>query len=79
MGVRGQLAKLLVSGAGADQLKDWISLAKDPNWSARWCVVEVLKKHYPDAPRFDYAFIPEDVERKAKPILDWYQEKGGFR
>lgn len=79
MGVRGQLAELLVSGAEADQLHDWISLAKDPNWTARWCLVAVLKKHYPDAPRLDHALIPENIDKKAKPILDWYQEKRGSR
>jgi hypothetical protein len=79
MGVRGKLAELLVCGAEADPLGDWISLAKDPNWTARWCLVAVLKKHYPDAPRLSYAFTPEEVERKAEPILNWYEEKKGFR
>lgn len=79
MGVRGQMAELLLSDAGADPLDNWISLAKDPNWTARWCLVAMLKKHHLDAPRLDYAFVPEDVEKKAEPILDWYRKKKGAR
>ncbi len=75
--MRGQLAELLVSGAEADQLHDWISLAKDSNWTARWWLVAVLREHYPDAPQLDHALPPEDVENKAEPILPWYEEKKG--
>jgi serine protease AprX len=75
MGVRGQLAELLLSGAGADKLDDWIPLVTDPNWTARWCVLKVLREHYPDAPGTEYAFLPEDVEKKAELILDWYQKR----
>jgi serine protease AprX len=79
MGVRGQLAKMLLGGAEADSLDDWVPLAKDPNWSARWCVVEVLREHYPDAPRLEYAIVPEDIEKKAEPIFSWYRQRKGAR
>jgi serine protease AprX len=75
MGARGQLAELLENGAQDDALDDWVMLAKDPNWTARSCVVKVLREHYPDAPLLDYAFLPEDVDKKAEPILDWYRKK----
>jgi hypothetical protein len=75
MGVRGHLAELLLNGAEADPLDGWVPLAKDPHWTARWRVAKVLREHYPDAPLLDYAFLPEDVEKKAEPILDWYQQK----
>jgi len=38
-------------------------------------VVKVLREHYPDAPPLGHAFLPEDVEKKAEPILDWYRKK----
>jgi serine protease AprX len=75
MGVRGLLAEVLLAGAKADPLDDWIPLATDPNWSARWCVVEVLREHYPAAPRLDYAVFPEEIEKKAQPVLDWYRKR----
>ncbi|WP_406697006.1 S8 family serine peptidase [Singulisphaera sp. Ch08] len=75
MGVRGNLALLLLSGAGEDRLDDWIPLATDPNWTSRWCLVKMLKVHHPDAPHLEHALIPEDIETLAKPILDWYAEK----
>jgi HEAT repeat protein len=55
MGVRGQLALVLLAGAKGDSLDDWIPLATDPNWSARWCVAWVLRYHDPDAPRLGSA------------------------
>ena len=79
MGVRGQLAIMLLDGAEVDSLDDWVPLAKDPNWSARWCVVKVLREHYPDAPLLDHAFVPEDVEKKAEPIFSWYRQTKGAR
>ena len=79
MGVRGQLATMLLGGAEADSLDEWVPLAKDPNWSARWCVVKVLREHYPDAPLLDHAFVPEDVEKKAEPIFSWYRQRKGAR
>lgn len=75
MGVRGQFALLLLDGAGADRLGDWVALAKDPNWTARWCVAKVLRQHHPDAPPLDLAFLPEDVETKAEPVFTWYRKK----
>ena len=78
MGVRGQLAKLLLDGAKADPLEDWVPLATDPNFTARWCCIEVLREHFPDAPPLDYAYFPEDVVKKAEPILVWYQRKKGL-
>ena len=75
MGVRGQLANVLLAGAKADPLDDWIPLATDPNWTARWCAAKVLRDHHPDAPRLDYAFLPEEIEKKAQPVLDWYRKK----
>jgi serine protease AprX len=75
MGVRGLLAEVLLAGARADPLDDWIPLATDPNWSARWCAVEVLRDHYPAAPRLDYAVFPEEIEKKAQPVLDWYRKR----
>ena len=79
MGVRGQLATMLLGGAEADSLDEWVPLAKDTNWSARWCVVKVLREHYPDAPLLDHAFVPEDVEKKAEPIFSWYHQRKGPR
>ena len=79
MGVRGQLATSLLHGAEADSLDDWVPLAKDPNWSARWCVIKVLREHYPDAPLLDHAFLPEDVEKKAEPIFSWYRQRKDAR
>jgi serine protease AprX len=73
MGVRGQLADVLLTGAKGDSLDDWIPLATDPNWTARWCVARVLRDHHPDAPRLDYALLPEEIEKKAKPVLAWYR------
>jgi len=75
MGVRGKLALVLLVGAMADPLDDWIPLATDPNWTARWCAVEVLRDHYPAAPRLDYAVFPEEIEEKARPVLDWYRTR----
>lgn len=75
MGVRGLLAVVLLAGAKADPLDDWIPLATDPNWSARWCTSAVLRQYHPAAPRLDYAFLPEEIEKKAQPVLDWYQKR----
>jgi serine protease AprX len=75
MGVRGQLAFVLLAGARADPLDDWIPLVTDPNWSARWCAANVLRDHHPDAPRLDYAFLPEEIDKKAEPVLDWYRKR----
>ncbi len=71
-GVRGQLAILLLGGAGGDSLDDWIMLAEDPNWSARWCLVKVLRDHHPEAPHLDFAFNDAEIARKAEPLLTWY-------
>lgn len=76
MGVRGHLALLLLDGADADELDDWIALVADPNWTARWCAAKVLRDRWPEAPRLDYTFLPEDVARKAEPVLDWYRKLG---
>jgi hypothetical protein len=75
MGVRGKLAFVLLAGGKADPLDDWIPLVTDPNWSARWCAAKVLRDHHPDAPRLDYAFLPEEIEKKAQPVLDWYRKR----
>ena len=75
MGVRGLLADVLLAGARADPLDDWIPLATDPNWTARWCAAKVLGDHHPAAPRLDYAFLPEEIEKKAQPVLDWYRKR----
>jgi serine protease AprX len=75
MGVRGQLALVLLAGAKGDSLDDWIPLATDPNWTARWCAAKVLRDHHPDAPRLDYAIVPEEIEKKAQPVLDWYRKR----
>jgi HEAT repeat protein len=77
MGVRGHLAIMLLDGADADSLDDWVPLAKDPNWSARWCAIKVLRKHYPDAPRLEYAFVPEDIDKKAESLFSWYRRRNG--
>lgn len=79
LGVRGQLALLLLEGAGADRLDDWVPLIGDPNWTVRWCVGKVLGRHYPDAPPMDSAFLPEEVEKKAEPLLAWYRGRRGDR
>jgi serine protease AprX len=79
MGVRGQLAIMLLGGAEADSLEEWVPLANDPNWSARWCVVKVLREHFPDAPLLYHAFVPEDIEKKAEPIFSWYRQRKGAR
>lgn len=79
MGVRGQLATMLLGGAERDSLDDWVPLAKDPNFSARWCVIKVLREHYPDAPRLDQAFLPEDIEKKAEPVFSWYRRRRSVR
>ena len=75
MGVRGLLAWVLLAGARADPLDDWIPLVTDPNWSARWCAAKVLRDHHPTAPRLDYAVFPEEIEKKAQPVLDWYRKR----
>jgi serine protease AprX len=75
MGVRGKLALVLQPGAKADPLDDWIPLVTDPNWSARWSAAKVLRDHHPDAPRLDYAFLPEEIEKKALPVLGWYRKR----
>jgi serine protease AprX len=75
MGVRGKLANLLLAGAKGDPLDDWIPLVTDPNWSARWCAAKVLRDHHPAAPRLDYAVLPEEIEKKAQPVLDWYRKR----
>jgi len=75
LGVRGQLAVLLLDGAESDPPDDWVPLAKDPNWTVRWCVIKVLREHYPDAPRLEHAFLPEDIDRNAQPILAWYRRR----
>jgi hypothetical protein len=75
MRVRGKLASVLLAGASADSLDDWIPLVSDPNWSARWCAAKVLRDHHPDAPRLDYALLPEEIEEKAQPVLDWYRKE----
>ena len=67
------------STARADPLDDWVPLATDPNWTVRWWVAKVLREHHPDAPRLDYAFLREDVETKAEPILAWYRRKRASR
>jgi serine protease AprX len=74
MGVRGQLANVLLAGGKADPLDDWIALVADPNWSARWCAAKVLRDHHPAAPRLEYALFPEEIEKKAQPVLDWYRK-----
>jgi serine protease AprX len=74
MGVRGQLANVLGAGAKGDSLDDWIPLVTDPNWSARWWAAKVLRDHHSDAPRLEYTLIPEEIEKKAQPILDWYRK-----
>ena len=76
--MRGQLATLLLGGAEADTLDEWIPLARIPNWSTRWCLVEVLRDIYPDA-LAQHAFVPEDVEKKAEPISSWYRRRKGAR
>ena len=73
MGVRGQLANVLLASAKGDSLDDWIPLATDSNWTARWCAAKMRRDHHPDAPRLDYAFLPEEIEKKAQPVLDWYR------
>jgi serine protease AprX len=78
-GVRGQLTVLLLDGAEADRLDDWVPLITDPNWTVRWCVGKILGRHYPDAPPIDYAFLPEEVEKKAEPILTWYRGRKSSR
>jgi len=74
MGVRGLLAVVLLAGARGDPLDDWIPLVTDPNWTARWCAAKVLRDHYPAAPRLDFAAFPEEIEKKARPVLDWYRK-----
>ncbi len=78
MGVRGQLAILLSDGAGADHLDDWIGLAEDPNWTARWCLSKILRENYPDAPALDPAFVPGDIGKKAALILAWYRDRQAY-
>lgn len=75
LGVRGQLALVLLAGAGADPLDDWISLVTDPNWTARQCAAQVLRDHHPDAPRLEYVWLTEEIEKKAQPVLDWYRKR----
>jgi serine protease AprX len=75
MGVRGVLANVLLAGARVDPLDDWIPLVTDPNWTARWCAAKVLRDHHPAAPRLNYALLPEEIEEKAQPVLDWYRKR----
>jgi hypothetical protein len=42
-------------------------------------VARVLRDHHPDAPRLDYAFLPEEIEKKAEPVLAWYRRVKGTR
>ena len=79
MGVRGVLASVLLAGARGDPLDDWIPLVTDPNWSARWCAAKVLRDHHPAAPRLDHALLPEEIEEKARPVLDWYGHRPQIR
>ena len=75
MGVRGVLATVLLAGATGDPLDDWIALVTDPNWTARWCAGKVLRDRHPEAPRLDHALLPEEIEEKARPVLDWYRTR----
>ena len=74
VGVRGQLVSVLLAGAKGDSLDDWIPRDR-PELDSAVVWAKVLRDHHPDAPRLDYAFVPEEIEKKAQPVLDWYRKK----